>query len=144
VPQQRSAVHTFIEPAHWAGALVHHFAREGNSTWNLDLHRLGTLSFIRYEVDDHFGWHVDVLGYERSDDEERKLSVTVNLSDPDAYEGGELEFRTPTGEVLPLPPAARLRGSVVVFPSTIAHRVTPVTRGTRDVLVGWLYGPPLR
>jgi PKHD-type hydroxylase len=77
---------------------------------------------------------------------QRKLSVTVSLSDPKEYEGGNLKFdlgphrsdRYHTCEEI------RPRGSIIVFPSHIQHQVTPVTRGTRYSLVAWNLGKPFR
>jgi PKHD-type hydroxylase len=74
---------------------------------------------------------------------ERKLSVTVNLSDPGDYTGGDLEFLNGIGQLL-TQPELRQRGSIVVFPSTLGHRVTPITSGVRYALVGWMVGPPIR
>lgn len=148
-PAMRKAGNMFVEPAHWTGALVSHFAAQANLLWRYDLVGLGTLSILRYDADGHFDWHVDVLNYDRTDygalgdHLERKLSVTVNLSDPADYEGGELEFLNGLGQLL-TQPELRERGSVVVFPSTVGHRVTPVTAGVRYALVGWMVGPPLR
>ena len=76
----------------------------------------------------------------------RKLSVTVSLSDPSDYDGGDLKFdlgphapkRFHTCEEI------RPRGSIIVFPSHIHHQVTPVTRGTRYSLVAWNLGRPFR
>ena len=64
----------------------------------------------------------------------RKISFTVQLSDPDDYEGGELELNT--GKILKPPNA---RGTVALFPAFIMHRVTPVT--TRNPLVAGRLGP---
>lgn len=145
----RRASNMFVEPEHWAGALASHFANQGNLTWQFDLSGLGTLSFLRYDESSHFQWHIDTLSYDRTDygrlgtGLERKLSVTVNLSDPADYDGGELEFLNGLGQLIKQS-ELRERGSVIVFPSTVGHRVTAVTRGVRYALVGWMVGPPLR
>ena len=139
----------FIEPAHWTGALASHFATQGNLVWGLELAGLGTLSILRYEESGHFQWHIDALAHEQADYPglgtglERKLSVTVNLSDPADYDGGDLEFLNGLGQLI-TQPELRQRGSVIVFPSTVGHRVTAITRGVRFALVGWMVGPPLR
>jgi PKHD-type hydroxylase len=147
----RDTRHVFIEPAHWTGSFVTHFAEQANLLWGLDLTGLGTLSILRYTTGSHFNWHVDVLAYEVSVYDqfpnhgplERKLSITVNLSGSDEYEGGDLEFLNGVGQLY-TQPELRERGSVVVFPSTVGHRVTPLTGGTRYALVGWMVGPPMR
>lgn len=97
---------------------------------------LEPLLLARYPVGPGFTWHVDALDGPTST---RKVSLSVQLSDGDAYEGGDLEF-IPDG-VLQL---SRLRGTVIGFPSFCAHRVTPITRGERLVLVGWMHGPSFR
>jgi len=59
----------------------------------------------------------------------------VQLSDPAAYLGGDL-LLTLTGTHV-----SREQGSLIVFPSFLQHVVSPVIRGTRHVLVGWVHGP---
>ena len=90
---------------------------------------------VRYEAtrSDHFRPHQDA-GRQHP---RRKLTYSVQLTDGDRYLGGDLLFRD--GGVL----VPRARGTLVVFPSTLHHVVSPVTRGTRDVLVGWVHGPSL-
>ena len=68
----------------------------------------------------------------------RKLSLTVQLSDPATYDGGDvLLYNTLTDSI----PLSRALGSVSFFPSYTIHEVMPVTRGVRYSLVGWAYGP---
>ena len=75
----------------------------------------------------------------------RKLSVTVNLTNPENYEGGDLKFdlgpHRKEGRYK-ISNEARERGSIVVFPSHVFHQVTPVTKGTRYSLVMWNVGWP--
>jgi len=76
----------------------------------------------------------------------RKLSVTVSLSDPNDYEGGNLKFdlgphrEDRYHECTEIRP----RGSIIIFPSHVYHQVTPVTSGTRYSLVAWNLGRPWR
>ena len=70
---------------------------------------------------------------------DRKLSVVVQLTDPDEYEGGEFKFK-----YVEQPEGFNNRGSVLVFPSYLEHCVTPVTKGTRHSLVTWIEGPRWR
>lgn len=86
---------------------------------------------------DHFAWHVDAGA---KTPEPRKLSVVLQISDPDEYEGGEFEVRTPRGEN----EALKKRGIVTAFPSHKIHRVRPVTKGIRRVLVMFAAGPHFR
>ena len=68
----------------------------------------------------------------------RKLSVSVQLSDPKDYKGGNLEFADFIGT--PEQKYLRPKGTVIVFPSFIPHQITPVTEGVRHSLVGWYEG----
>jgi len=81
----------------------------------------------------HYDWHVD-MGPGKA---RRKLSLIVQLSDPSEYEGGELQINAGT-IVVP----EKDKGTVILFPSYLLHRVTPVTKGTRRSLVLWIEGPP--
>jgi PKHD-type hydroxylase len=68
----------------------------------------------------------------------RKLSFTLQLSDPQEYEGGELRlYFKDDPEVMPKP-----QGAITLFPSYVLHEVTPVTKGTRYSLVAWVTGKP--
>ncbi len=95
------------------------------------------LQLTKYTEGDFFDWHLDFGAGEIS---ARKLSVTVQLSDPDEYEGGDLQFMINQKIVT----APRTKGTVIVFPSFIMHRVTPITKGIRQSIVGWVSGPPYR
>ena len=75
----------------------------------------------------------------------RKLSVTVNLTDPNDYVGGDLEFdlrNNAIGRNIITMDEARDQGTIVVFPSFVPHQVRPVKKGTRFSLVIWNLGPP--
>jgi PKHD-type hydroxylase len=94
------------------------------------------IQFAKYGVGDGFGWHLDAGGGQTST---RKLSMSVQLCDDHEYAGGDLEFCACSQ----LDPRRR-RGTIIVFPSFLAHHVTPVTRGTRYSLVAWAHGPPFK
>lgn len=68
----------------------------------------------------------------------RKLSVVVQLTDPDEYDGGELHLLYKKDPEI----MSRKQGDLFAFPSYTLHKVTPVTRGTRHSLVGWITGKP--
>ena len=78
----------------------------------------------------------------------RKLTVVVQLDDGGDYVGGDLEvlrFGSDAPSAIEVPAEAmRQRGTAIVFPSYVLHRVTPVTAGQRRTLVGWLVGPRFR
>ena len=83
----------------------------------------------------HYTWHNDLGAGIFS---ARKLSISVQLSDTDDYEGGELEFMESTE------PAPKEIGSLIVFPSYHQHRVKPVTSGLRRSMVCWASGPAFK
>ncbi len=95
------------------------------------------LQLTRYSEGDFFDWHLDFGAGEIS---ARKLSITMQLSDSDEYEGGDLQFMINQKVVN----APREKGTIIVFPSFIMHRVTPITKGERKSIVGWVSGPPFR
>jgi PKHD-type hydroxylase len=92
------------------------------------------LQLARYDASDQgfYGWHTDFAGVRPL----RKLSISIQLSNSEDYDGGDLELmfdREPHR-------LDRSRGAFLVFPSFMLHRVTPVTRGTRWSLVAWIGG----
>ena len=111
-----------------------------DALWNFDLHQIPErIQYTEYHAPaGHYDWHADIGPRELS---LRKVSITVQLSDPDDYEGGDLElFRGGSLESGDFIKAERNAGCVFLFPSYLMHRVTPVTRGTRKSFVLWLGG----
>ena len=86
----------------------------------------------------HYDWHHDVH-FSSQDELDRKLSVTVPLSDPADYEGGLFEFDEVSTNA-----DFRAAGSVLIFPSYLRHKVNRVTKGERHALVAWFFGPRWR
>ena len=111
--------------------------------------------FTKYKLNQFYDWHCDSWEnvYDNPSNPDthgkiRKLSVTCSLSAPEDYEGGELEFdfRNMDPDKPTIRKCAEIapRGSIVVFPSHVWHRVKPVTKGTRYSLVIWNLGYPFR
>jgi len=99
---------------------------------------LGHIQYTEYDesYQGHYDWHLDI----GSDDSSlRKISVVIQLSDPSEYEGGELQVQN--GQI-PYRTCNKEKGSMIMFPSFLLHRVTPVTKGCRRTLVLWVSGPP--
>lgn len=95
------------------------------------------LQFTRYSAPgEHYEWHIDRGMLSGT----RKLSLSLQLSDPDDYKGGDLELWF-GGEPVK---ASRERGVMTLFPSWAMHRVTPVTEGVRYSLVCWVSGPSFK
>ena len=128
-----------------------------NAGWNFQWDFSESCQFTKYTKGQFYDWHCDSWDqpYIREHENDpshgkiRKLSVTVTLSDPKDYKGGELEFDLRNldpdkkrnvmkcKEILP-------KGSLVVFPSFVWHRICPVKRGERKSLVIWNLGWPFK
>jgi PKHD-type hydroxylase len=121
-----------------------------DSGWNFQWDTSEMCQFTKYRLNQYYHWHCDSFHspYNTPNDltkhgRIRKLSVTVSLSDPKEYKGGELQFDfynekrkkniVTCKEILE-------KGSLVVFPSFVWHQVKPVTKGTRYSLVIWNLG----
>jgi len=104
--------------------------------WDFTL--VGMTEQIQYSHYDsnksHYGYHLDLGNGHAS---RRKISMVVQLSDPDEYEGGDLVFYIKNTETF----VPKKKGAVVLFPSFFLHKVTPVTKGLRKSLVAWVSGP---
>ena len=127
------------EEWNWVYTKLHNMIKEANDTmWKFDLSTMNEqIQYTEYyEGGGHYDWHMDCgIGIQN----QRKVSVTVQLSPPDDYQGGDLEFNI--GRRLS---AQRHQGAAVIFPSFYLHRVTPVTKGTRKSFVLWVGGEPYR
>jgi PKHD-type hydroxylase len=124
-----------------------------NAGWNFETDYSESCQFTKYGPGQFYDWHEDAWHepYNSPDinfnGKIRKLSVTVSLTDPKEYVGGNLQFAQPvygkpSKEKIVECKEIRPRGSIVVFPSFIKHRVMPVTKGIRNSLVIWNLGKP--
>ena len=134
---------------------VHH--ANANAGWNFEWDFSESCQFTKYKKGQYYDWHCDSWDqpYWRENQNDpsngkiRKLSVTISLSNPKDYKGGELEFdfrnNDPDKKVKPYKCKEILpKGSLVVFPSFVWHRVCPVVKGSRYSLVIWNLGYPFR
>lgn len=108
--------------------------------WRFDLWGFyDDLQYLQYpsgtaDGDGHFAWHMDMGDkYGRP---QRKLSVSLLLSDPDEYAGGDFYFFDGSPRKI----TEKARGTIVVFPAWAQHCVAPVTWGVRRSLVAWACG----
>jgi len=130
-----------------------------NNHWGFDLSKCEPLQYSIYNEDDYYDWHSDQRDATYKDGLIRKLSFTLFLNED--YEGGDFEIARLSGArevprvdvenvsatlllndegmiTQPQPSA----GTMIVFPSYIWHRVSPVIKGPRKSLVGWFLGKP--
>ena len=143
----------------WIYKEIHPFIHQANKSagWNYEWDRSESCQFTKYKHNQYYDWHCDSWNkpYKKEGPDKgkiRKLSVTCQLTDGSEYTGGELEFDfrdydphmrdefkhlQQAKEILP-------KGSIIVFPSFLWHRVKPVTKGTRYSLVLWNLGYPFK
>lgn len=110
-----------------------------NSIWNFDLIGMTEcLQFTHYdsEKQGRYKKHTDIGGGFFH----RKISIVVQLDDPEDYTGGDLLIY-PGDAALNAP---KKQGDVILFPSYLIHEVTPLTSGERRSLVCWVSGPVWR
>ena len=139
----------------WIYDTIWPFMEEANERagWKYDIRSAENMQITRYKKGGFYYFHKDGKGdhlstYDQPDNEfkhdnVRKLSMTVLLNDN--YEGGEFQFAFYKEEKCGInTPEFNKIGSIVVFPSDVEHRVTPVTKGIRYSLVVWFLGPPFK
>ena len=139
----------------WIYKEIHPFIANANKEagWNYETNWSESCQFTKYNKGDFYDWHSDSwrLPYKSDGIENgkvRKLSVTVCLSDPNVFKGGDLQFDY--RDQHPKRPKQihtvndMKKGSIIVFASWVWHRVTPVTKGIRYSLVIWTCGWPFK
>ena len=144
----------------WIYKEIHPYLIEANKNagWNFQWDRSEACQFTKYKLNQYYDWHCDSWNkpYDKPDTPEhgkiRKLSMTCQLTDGSEYKGGELEFdfrnydphmRDESKHLVKVKEILS-KGSIVVFPSHVWHRVKPVTSGTRYSLVVWSIGDPFK
>jgi len=130
--------------------LLFHYAQLVNRTdFGFDISGVQDIQYTEYDSKNkgHYDWHEDTMWCDNSQMSQRKISITVQLSDSLDYEGGDFEIGTPDWESFLndlSPNTIRKKGTVILFPSFLTHRVTPVTKGKRKSLVSWIDGSMFR
>jgi len=135
----RNAYVAGIDPKNfeWLYKLIEkEVAKQNLENYKFNLDKIEHLTYIEYHADDKtpgkYTKHTDGVIHKT-----RKLSFSLLLSDPSEYEGGDLLIWTVNGaEIMP-----KKKGLIAFFPAYTEHEVTPVTKGVRKSLVGWIHGP---
>lgn len=91
------------------------------------------IDLLRYGSGGKYDWHQDVLWGKRT---HRKITMIIQLSDSEDYQGGELQFKHRDVDMSEF----RRRGSAFLFPSCLHHRIVPLTSGQRQSVVAWVNG----
>ncbi len=133
----------------WLYQRMMKLSEEANGAlWKFDLRTaLESIQYTEYYASEngHYDWHQDIGPGELPS--RRKVSITIQLSESDEYEGGELMLCTGsdgTGQLDNVNNCPRGKGVAVLFPSYMMHRVSPVTKGVRRSLVLWVGGSHYR
>ena len=158
---KRNSMNAWVPTQHWVWGFIWHYierANRENFLYDLTCVDGESIQFTRYQEGQYYGWHNDsglathykpVSIGNRTDGRAqdfmnentelvRKLSFALQLSDPDDYEGGNVQFLDEGGSSYIAP---RQRGCIMLFDSRTQHRVLKVTKGIRKSLVGWVVGP---
>jgi len=164
---KRNSQNAWIPTTHWVGGFIWHYierANRENFLYDLTCIDSESMQYTRYGEGQFYGWHNDagiathykpqavvgstgVSGESESSSKDfistsieqvRKLSFAMQLSDPDDYEGGNVQLLDEAGKSYFCP---RQRGTIILFDSRTQHRVLKVTKGVRKSIVGWTVGP---
>lgn len=125
-------------------AEIKYYAEWANANaFGADINFMRDLQFATYreQRQQHFAWHRDTFWINPTQMSQRKLTTIIQLSDADTYTGCDLELEV---DQRPCPMELRKRGTLIVFPSFVWHRVTPIVKGIRHSLVSWYDGPAWR
>ena len=164
--EKRNSENAWISSNHWiAGFLWHYVNKANQNNFLYDLTHIDgdNLQYTRYSEGQYYDWHNDagvaqyykpmfekVSGNSYANEQNhldflskntemiRKLSFSLQLSDPDDYEGGNVELVDEEDKSYIAP---RQRGTIILFDSRTKHRVHKVTKGVRRSIVGWVLGP---
>jgi Rps23 Pro-64 3,4-dihydroxylase Tpa1-like proline 4-hydroxylase len=167
--KKRSSKNAWISTDYWVSGFLWNYVQKANKeNFNYDIEGIDgeSLQYTRYDKGDFYGWHTDgsisnncasrVIASSSNPPDDpalmadylvpktnkiRKISFTLQLSNPDEYSGGNLQFQDEDGRTYFAP---RQRGALTMFDSRVLHRVLKVKEGTRKSIVGWVIGPQWR
>ena len=164
--KKRDSENAWISSTHWVAGFLWHYVQMANrKNFFYDISHIDneSLQYTKYSKGQFYNWHNDAglsqfhssnvtIGASESTTNEeyhkdklsenyelvRKLSFSLQLSDPDDYEGGNVQLLDESNRSYIAP---RNRGAIILFDSRTQHRVLKVTKGVRRSIVGWVVGP---
>ena len=162
----RKSKNTWIPTTHWITGWLWHYvqaANRNNFLYDISFIESESMQFARYGVGEYYHWHSDtsipvqykpqiqISATESTTNDNylreraaiknelvRKISFSLQLSDPDDYEGGNIQFIDESNKNYIAP---RQKGTLIIFDSRTKHRVCKVRSGVRKSIVGWVLGP---
>jgi len=150
---KRNSENTWIPTSYWLGGFMWHYIQRANrENFLYDLTAIDneSMQYTFYNVGQFYDWHTDssLAIYKKPENFDqtlvpaaeyiRKLSVILQLSNEEDYQGGNIELISDEGEVYTAP---KEKGTFIVFDSRTKHRVTEITSGLRKSVVAWVVGP---
>mgnify|MGYP001243512982 CR=1 FL=1 len=157
---------SWIPTNYWIGGFIYSYvlhANRNNFKYDIENIEHDSIQYTKYGIEGHYDWHTDtsldawsinkgnnsLTNPETINDHltnqcerVRKLSFSFQLSDPLSYEGGNFEIQTEMNYEKMV--GSRTKGALIIFDSRYRHRVTKITKGKREALVGWVNGPRWR
>jgi len=119
--------------------LIHQKVQHCNkNTYNFELNTYLEHKYLEYSGENTPNFH---LGIGPDLYNQRKLTYIIHLNDPSEYEGGELQLFLNYDKIFRVP---NEKGTMVLFPSFILHKITPLTKGTKEVTMGFVGGKPFK
>ena len=162
----RKSKNTWIPTHHWITGWLWHYvemANRNNFLYDISFIESESMQYASYGVGEYYHWHTDssipvqykpqfqTSARESTKDDNylrertaienelvRKISFSLQLSDPDDYEGGNIQFIDESNKNYIAP---RQKGSLIIFDSRTKHCVCKVRSGVRKSIVGWVVGP---
>lgn len=157
----RNSKNAWIPTSHWIGGFLWHYVQRANrENFLYDLTCIDgeCLQYTQYGEGQFYNWHIDAgidtlykpqittsSAQNNAQDQInlsgeyiRKLSFSLQLSNPEDYGGGEVQFMDTSGKSYFAP---KQRGTIIFFDSRTSHRVRKVKSGMRKSIVGWVVGP---
>lgn len=139
-PEIRKVLSLIVERTDWVTSLFHYYGFDANyENFNYKISGVSNPQFLKYEPGMFYKVHSDVSKNRDSDSFYRKLTIVLNLSDSNDYEGGDLVVFS---EGLSAKKLNRNRGTISVFSSYLSHKVNPIKSGIRYSMVSWIMGEP--
>ena len=161
---KRNSKNAWINSEHWVSGFIWHYVNKANrDNFLYDLNAIDGqhLQYTSYKEGQFYSWHNDaglptfykpqaIDNHHEANASDfinknvetiRKLSIVMQLSNHDDYEGGNLQIMDDGGKSYFAP---RKKGTIILFDSRAQHRVLKVTKGVRKSLVGWIVGPRWR
>jgi len=162
----RKSKNTWIPTHHWIAGWLWHYvemANRNNFLYDISFIESESMQYASYGVGEYYHWHTDssipvqykpqiqTSARESTKDDNylrertaienelvRKISFSLQLSDADDYEGGNIQFIDESNKNYIAP---RQKGSLIIFDPRTKHRVCKVRSGVRKSIVGWVVGP---